>query len=187
MSALNLTVDSVDNAEAYRINGASKGKAKGICARVRSTFTSKSAFTSDRPLPRSIFAGGTDYSEARVAAILRDFLQPDTKLSLQEAARSLLVLIPANASEHAEVCSFGEICVELAEQLPYHHPSQLKFVQLLHYLSMSPKFMYKYPLTVMYHCKALRQDGSLPMCTNLGLGARGLLSALPASLGVSWR
>lgn len=38
--------------------------------------------------------------------------------------------------------------VELAEQIPYHHPSQLKFAQLLRYLSMSPKFMDKHPLTV---------------------------------------
>lgn len=93
-------------------------------------------------------AGGTEYSEARVAAILRDFLQPDTKLSLKDAAEALLVLIPTDASDYAEVFSFGEICVELAEQIPYRHPSQLKLTQLLHYVSRSPKFMYKYPLAV---------------------------------------
>ncbi|KAK1762555.1 hypothetical protein QBC33DRAFT_461266, partial [Phialemonium atrogriseum] len=88
--------------------------------------------------------GRTEFTQHKVAAILKDFLQPDSKTSLESAAKSLLVLIPTNASEHAEVCSFGEICVELAEQIPYHHPSQLKLVQLLHYLSRSPKFMYKY-------------------------------------------
>lgn len=151
MAALDLTVDFVDNAAAYGIEDPPKRKAKGIFARVRSVFTS------NRPLTRTTFAGGTDYSAARVAAILRDFLQPDTKLSLQEAANSLLVLIPANASNNAEVCSFGGICMELAEQIPYHHPSQLKLSQLLHYLSRSPKFMYKYPLTVTYHCKGPKE------------------------------
>lgn len=177
MSTLDLTVDSVDNAEAYEIEEKPKRKEKGISARLRSVLSS------NKPVSRTISAGGTDYSEARVAAILRDFLQPDTKMSLKEVAKSLLVLIPPNASEHAEVCSFGEICVELAEQIPYHHPSQLKLTQLLHYLSMSTKF--KYPLTVTYHCKALKQDGSLPLCTDIGLDARGFLSSFPASSGVS--
>lgn len=166
MATLNLTVDSVDNAAAYGINEKPKRKEKGISARVRSVFSSNT------PLLRTIPAGGTDYSEARVAAILRDFLQPDAELSLQEAAKSLLVLIPPNASGHAEVCSFGGICVELAEQIPYHHVSQLKLAQLLHYLSVSPKFKHKYSLTVMYHCKALEQGQSFPMYINVGLGAR---------------
>lgn len=142
MASLDLIVDSVDNAAEYGTQPTPKTKDKGFTARI------VSVFSSDRPLPRNVRAGGTDYTEAKVAAILRDFLQPDTKLSLHEAAGSLLALIPDNASEHAEVCSFGEICVELAEQIPYHHPSQLKLTQLLHYLSMSPKFMYKFSLAV---------------------------------------
>jgi hypothetical protein len=133
MSALDLTVDSVDNAK--------QGKFPGC-------WTRSALSSSGKPLPRNVLAGGTNYSEAKVAAILRDFLQPDTKTSLQEAASFLLAPIPANASGHAEVCSFGGICVELAEQIPYHHPSQLKLVQLLHYLSRSPKFMDKYHITV---------------------------------------
>lgn len=140
MSALHLTVDSVDNAAAYNTNDAPRRNVKGISLRIRLFFSSSSS----KPIPRNIWAGGTDYSDARVAAILRDFLQPDTKLTVLEAAKAILVLIPANASEYAEVCSFGEICVELAEQIPYHHPSQLKLAQLLHFLSTSPKFMYKF-------------------------------------------
>lgn len=142
MSALHLTVDRVDNAASYGINGDPITKFKGISVWIRLLFSSS------KPIPRNISAGGTDYSAARVAAILRDFLQPDTDLSLQEAAKAILVLIPVNASGYAEVCSFGEICVELAEQIPYHHPSQVKLTQLLHFLSASPKFMYKYTLVV---------------------------------------
>ncbi|KAH8898656.1 hypothetical protein GQ53DRAFT_836754 [Thozetella sp. PMI_491] len=140
MSTLDLTIDSVDNAAAYGIGGAHKRESKSLSPWI------KSVFSSNKPLRRNVFVGGTDYSEAGVATILRDFLQPNTKLSPQDAAKSLLTLIPANAPGNAEVCSFGEICVELAEQIPYHHPSQLKFTQLLHVLAMSPKFMYKYSL-----------------------------------------
>lgn len=133
MSTLDLTIDCVDNAAAYGYDYALKND-QGIVPRARS-------IPSDTILPRECFTSGIEYSDARVAAILRDFLQPGTKLSLREAAASLLDLIPANASGDAEVCSFGVICVELAEQIPYHHPSQLKFTQLLSYLSMSPKFV----------------------------------------------
>ncbi len=145
MSSLHLTIDSVDNAATYAGNSTPRHKGK---TRRRIT----SLFSSEKPLARNVWAGGTDYSEARVATILRDFLQHNTKMSLKETATLLLVLIPSNASEHSEVCSFGGICVELAEQIPYHHPSQLKFVQLLGFLSMSPKFSYKYSVNVDLLC-----------------------------------
>jgi hypothetical protein len=91
-------------------------------------------------------AGGTAYTDAKVATIPRDFLHPDTKKSLKIAIESLLAFTPARASQQAEVCSFGEICVEIAEQIPYHHLSQIKLVKLLHTLSRSPKFIDKFPL-----------------------------------------
>jgi hypothetical protein len=143
MSALDLTVDFVDNAAEYGTSCLPSKNGKFLGCWTRFAFGS-----SDKPLPRSVRAGGTDYSEAKVATILRDFLQSDTKMTLREAAILLLALIPAKASGYGEVCSFGGICVELAEQIPYHHPSQQKLAQLLHYLSRSPKFMYKYSITV---------------------------------------
>lgn len=139
MSSLDLTVDSVDNAASYGISDKPHKKPNIPGTWIKSTLSRERP-----PLPRIVWTGRTEFTQHKVAAILRDFLQPDSKTSLESAAKSLLLLIPTNASEHAEVCSFGEICVELAEQIPYHHPSQLKLVQLLHYLSRSPKFMYKY-------------------------------------------
>lgn len=144
MSALDLTIDSVDNAAAD-ISTARNKKRKTLSAWFRS------ALSQDKPpLTRCIMAGGTEYTDAKVAAILTDFLQPDTKTSLKTAIESLLSLIPASASQHAEVYSFGEICVEIAEQIPYHHPSQIRLVQLLHTLSQSPKFIEKFLLRVKF-------------------------------------
>jgi hypothetical protein len=173
MSALDLTVDFVDNAAAYGISSTppKQGKFLGCWSR--------SAFGSDKPIARNVRAGGTDYSDAKVATILRDFLQPDTKITLKEAAISLLALIPANASGYGEVCSFGEICVELAEQIPYHHPSQQKLAQLLRYLSGSPKFMYKYSITV----STLYSKLSL-VYTDLSIATGGILQSLPTFMGV---
>ncbi len=142
MSRLNLIVDSVDNDAAYGIDSTEEKKTK-TKAWVRSVFRQDTS-----PLPRGIWAGGTGYTEAKVASILRDFLQPDSKISLKSAAETLLALVPPNASGNAEVFSFGEICVELAEQIPYDHSSQLKLVQLLQYLARSPKFLDKYTLPV---------------------------------------
>ncbi len=140
MSTLDLIIDSVDTNPALCLSELPSKKSPA--SRI------KLALGKDKPLPRNILAGGTQYSEPKVAAILRDFLQPDTKMSAKTAVVSLLALIPSNASAYAEVCSFGGICVELAEQIPYHHPSQQKLVQLLQSLSRSPKFISTYPLTV---------------------------------------
>ncbi|KIH90541.1 hypothetical protein SPBR_09042 [Sporothrix brasiliensis 5110] len=92
------------------------------------------------------FTGGTGYTERKIATLLCDFLQPDSKLSNDEVVTSILALIPANAPSSRELQSFGALCVGLAEQVPYHHPSQLKFARLLRMLAKSPKFLNKYRL-----------------------------------------
>lgn len=84
--------------------------------------------------------GTTAFSESKVFLILRDYLQPDSKTSLESAVQSILSLIPENASMSNEVCLVGEVCLELAEQIPYHHPSQLKLVRIVEELSRSAKF-----------------------------------------------
>lgn len=92
------------------------------------------------------------HAEVQMATILRDFLQPDTKLSEDEVVASILALIPqkdlSNSHAHTpiEVAIFSQMCVELAEQIPYHHPSQLKFAHLVSRLGHSGKFMDRYPI-----------------------------------------
>lgn len=71
--------------------------------------------------------------------ILHDFLQPDTASTLETTAQSILDLLPENAPYGHEVWILGETCIEIAEQIPYHHPSQLKLAALLDYIGMSPK------------------------------------------------
>ncbi|KAI9749597.1 MAG: 1,3-beta-glucanosyltransferase gas1 [Chaenotheca gracillima] len=66
--------------------------------------------------------------------LLHDFLQPTTTLTLESTADSILEVLSSCDPEGLEVWDFGETCIMLAEQIPYHHPSQLKLVRLLEYL-----------------------------------------------------
>ena len=72
--------------------------------------------------------------------ILRDFLQQDSRLTIEDAAQAVLTLLPENAPLSTEVWEIGEICIELAKQVPYYHPSQLKLAELFEKLGKSTKF-----------------------------------------------
>ena len=66
--------------------------------------------------------------------LLQDFLQPDTTLTMETTAQSVLTILGEQVPHSDEVWSFGEMCIEVAEQIPYYHPSQLKLVDLLEHL-----------------------------------------------------
>lgn len=83
-------------------------------------------------------------------ALLRDFLQPDSTLTLEFTARSIEDFLPAKALLSEEISDFGESCIEVAEQIPYHHMSQLKLAGLLEYLANSPKLGQQYDSKVNY-------------------------------------
>ncbi len=72
--------------------------------------------------------------------ILQDFLQPSSRLTIKDTAHSILVLLPKNASGSTEIWSFGETCIEIAEQVPYYHPSQMKLAAIFEELGKSSKF-----------------------------------------------
>ena len=80
-----------------------------------------------------------DPSLDKTFALLRDFLQPESILTLEFTARSIEDLLPEKAPLSTEIWIFGETCVDIAEQIPYHHPSHLKLAALLEYLANSPK------------------------------------------------
>lgn len=108
-----------------------------------------------QPKPKSLFSslksklrneshayktvGTTTFSESKVFLILQDYLQPDSKTSLESAVQSILSLIPENASLLTEVYYLGLVFLELAEQIPYDHPSQIKLARVVEELSRSAK------------------------------------------------
>jgi len=58
---------------------------------------------------------------------------------LTDTAKSILDLLPEDDLNSTKIWCFGELCIELAEQIPYHPPSQLKFAALLEHLGKSSK------------------------------------------------
>lgn len=111
-------------------------------------------------------------------ALLRDFLQPDSNLRLESVARSIEDFLPENAPLSTEVWDFGESCIEVAEQIPYYHPSQLKLTGLLEYLANSPKLGRAHNSKVGY----FQVYRSLNMNLRLRfLGYTGPVCSIPAS------
>ncbi|KAL2841845.1 hypothetical protein BJY01DRAFT_236210 [Aspergillus pseudoustus] len=95
----------------------------------------------------------------RVFQVLNDFLQPSTTTSLDFAVQAILALLPENAPESSEVWSAGSVFVEIAGQIPYHHPSQLKLATLIEELSNADKFTQKRQdeKGFRYRCQRLKE------------------------------
>lgn len=69
--------------------------------------------------------------------ILRDYLQPNSSMTQESAAKAILNLLPKDSPDSTEVRTFGEMCIEIVEQIHYSHPSQIKLAALLEYLGPS--------------------------------------------------
>ena len=145
--ALNRQEASVRQDESAKQEASDKQEASSIggslMQSLRQSWKSKADSSSNTP-------GTIHDTSAALANILRNFLQPKSALSLHEASESILKLIPANASHSTEVRVFGDYCIELADQIPYHHPSHLKLAHLLKRLNLSSKFTDKNPKPVCF-------------------------------------
>lgn len=60
--------------------------------------------------------------------VLRDFLQPDSTISSVDAAERVINVFPY---KYADLRQLISVYFEIAEQIPYHHPSHLKLVTLM--------------------------------------------------------
>jgi hypothetical protein len=92
--------------------------------------------------------------EVKLAVILRDYLQPDSRSELELVADSILGLLPSKAGYRDEF-PLAYLCTEIAQQIPYHHPAQAKLVILLRYLARSPKFLTETKLRVGFYLEML--------------------------------
>ncbi|KAK1765201.1 hypothetical protein QBC33DRAFT_571765 [Phialemonium atrogriseum] len=57
-----------------------------------------------------------------------DFLQPESSLSTSDAVNCILKAFPGHEVDYGAIII---VCLELAAQIPYHHPSQQKLARLL--------------------------------------------------------
>ncbi|KAL1872447.1 hypothetical protein VTK73DRAFT_1525 [Phialemonium thermophilum] len=77
--------------------------------------------------------------DRKIFAILSDFLQPYSQMTISSAATAVLDLLPSNAPLSTEVWVTGELVLELAEQIPYNHPSQVKLAKMMEQMRWSSK------------------------------------------------
>ncbi|KAK7702412.1 hypothetical protein SLS64_009704 [Diaporthe eres] len=77
--------------------------------------------------------------DVKLATTLNEFLQPQSEVSIRDAAQSILTHLPADKPYSDEAFAFVDLIVEIAVQIPYQHPSHARLVRLLKYLTQSPK------------------------------------------------
>ena len=75
---------------------------------------------------------GDDLLSDQAFDILRDTLQPDSETPLETAVQKIVALLPEGKPYSREVGVFLETCYELADQIPYSHPSMTKLTTLVY-------------------------------------------------------
>lgn len=80
----------------------------------------------------------TDFRGTTVFKILREFVQPATEQTLWGTIHDIRAILP-DAPLSTEACITGDIILEIADQIPWHHPSQLRLAQIAHLLTTSSK------------------------------------------------
>ncbi len=95
-------------------------------------------------LKHSHSQGDNPATSTLIFHLLHDFIQPKSSFYMEEVAVRIEQLLPDTA---AAPFSFEEdiltaTMLEIAAQIPYHHPSQLKLPRLLAQLADSPKVVH---------------------------------------------
>jgi hypothetical protein len=75
---------------------------------------------------------GDDPLSDQVFDIVRNTLQADSELPLETAVQEIGTLLPEGKPYSSEVGTFLETCYEVADQIPYFHPSMTKLTTLVY-------------------------------------------------------
>jgi hypothetical protein len=87
-------------------------------------------------------AGPGRYSDKKTFDVYQRYLQPDGNLSIVQAATMIVKMLPGptgNYHRGGELGMFAFFTCDVAQQIPYQHPSQLKLVRLIQYLGNAIK------------------------------------------------
>ena len=79
--------------------------------------------------------------DSEVCSILRRFLQPSRTKSVQQTVKSIIKLLPDDASASNELMSINPVILNLADQIPYHHPSHIKLARVVEEICRWDKFI----------------------------------------------
>ena len=90
------------------------------------------------PLHFKLEEDGGDFSE-KWFPFLSSYLQPEFDMTLGAKVQSTIDLLAEEAASTNESYNLSMLYIELAEQIPYHHPSQLKLARLVKRIGESEK------------------------------------------------
>ncbi|PYI00215.1 hypothetical protein BO78DRAFT_439585 [Aspergillus sclerotiicarbonarius CBS 121057] len=81
------------------------------------------------------------YSDWKAFLVLRRCLEPDGDLSVDQATALIHEMLPAKTDKDCSVVPtlFCYLCVDVADKIPYSHPVQHKFVDLIKNLKVSDR------------------------------------------------
>ncbi|OBT80655.1 hypothetical protein VF21_00499 [Pseudogymnoascus sp. 05NY08] len=108
----------------------------------RARLSSLLALFKPRPTPQADLdiPEGYDSIDFKLFLVLCDFLQPDSTISPIDAAERAIDVFPHKYPDLRQLIS---VCFAIAEQISYHHPSQLKLVGFLWLVGRSARHFEK--------------------------------------------
>jgi hypothetical protein len=82
------------------------------------------------------------YSDWKAFEVLQRYLEPDRNLSVEQATALIHDMLPTETEKihlAGQPGMFATLVLEVAQQIPYPHPSQVRLVRLLQRLAISSK------------------------------------------------
>jgi hypothetical protein len=82
------------------------------------------------------------YSDLNAFRVLKRYLEPDGDLNMYQAAKLLYKMLASTEEERGNIDQpdlFSCVFLDVAQQIPYHHPAQMRFVRLIKYLAASDR------------------------------------------------
>lgn len=109
----------------------------------------------DEDIDSKEVAGHTNWNAFRV---LKRYLEPKGDLNMDQAAILLLKMLPSEVGKRVNMGQpdlFSIIFIEVAGQIPYHHPAQVRFVRLLNHMAACDRVQSPYMAEVVRICSLI--------------------------------
>ena len=98
-----------------------------------------------------------EHTAVKCFPALRDYLQPDSSITLLSTSKAVLTVLPSNDPLSEQQRTFSLLCILLAEQIPWHHPAQLKLAELLRHMGRLTPFLSTVPAQFSHLCYFFRR------------------------------
>lgn len=91
------------------------------------------------------------YSDWNAFRVLKRYLEPYGDLNMNQATKLLNDMLPSEQGKRHNPDRpdlFSYVFLEVAQQIPYHHPAQIRFVRLIKHLAASDRVITRRSIAV---------------------------------------